>query len=203
MSQTFDRVRAEMEKEEQEKVKENFEKDVAEFTAATKRLIKRKVEPMSAESQQKVIALLKQYTTEMFGLDEARSKSRIGVNVTNIKGKNDKESLVMSVEMASKNRVRTMKRGKGRGGGGKKTQLTTITAVLEQSTADGMNQQVTITKGLAGGVSISGVSIQKTEKSATTTSDAKGKSSPESAQSGSSTASIDSKQVCKGKENLF
>lgn len=90
MSLTFDRFRAEMEQTSQDDdaTTPNYDKDVIDLAEATKRLIKRKVDPKIADSQQKVMGLLKQCTSEMFNSKSCRPKSSVDVNVTNVKGTN-------------------------------------------------------------------------------------------------------------------
>lgn len=172
MSLTFDRFRAEMEQKtpETDITTDGYEKDVIDLAEETKRLIERKVEPLNAENQQTFMGLLKRCTSEMFGLHSNKRPQSVDVNVTNIKSRNDKEAVIVSVEMSSKhgpkNQSRAIKRAKRPSKGkGNKAKMT-ITAVLEQSTPSGINQQVTITKGKSGSVSISGVSIQQNDQTA-------------------------------------
>lgn len=204
MSLTFDRFRAEMEQKNQDPdaTPEVYDEDVFDLAEAARRMIKRKVEPMNAESQQNVMGLLKQCASDMFGSnDGTRSKSVIDVNVTNVKGNNKKEALILSVEMTSKsgsmNQLRGNKRPKRQVKmQGNKTKMT-ITAVLEQSTSTGTNQQVTITKGKSGSVSISGVSIQQSKNETNETkSDT---SSGETAEESLTTSDGSSNKNAKGK----
>lgn len=171
MSFTFDHFRAEMEQKSQnaDVTTDSYEKDVIDLAEETKRLIKRKVEPLNTENQQTFMSLLKRCTSEMFGLNRNKRSQSVDVNVTNIKGHHDNEAVIVSVEMSSKhgptNQSRAIKRAKrpSKAHNGNKAKMT-ITAVLEQSTPSGMNQQVTITKGKSGSVSISGVSIQQNDQ---------------------------------------
>lgn len=158
------------EESETENLNENYEKELADFTEAAKKLIKEKVVPKEMQNKQRIIGLLQRYASDMFGgKDSSGKKSVIDVNVTNIKNdKNDDESsYIVSVEMSSKNascsKAGPTKRARRAAKKcAKKTQMT-ITAVLEES-ADGTSQQLTITKDKSGSVSISGVSIQRKDK---------------------------------------
>lgn len=153
-----------------ENLNENYEKELAEFTEAAKKLIKEKVISKEMQNKQRIIGLLQRYASDMFGgKDGSGKKSVIDVNVTNIKNdKNDDESsYIVSVEMSSK-KASCSKSGPTKRARraakkcAKKTQMT-ITAVIEES-ADGTSQQLTITKDKSGSLSISGVSIQKKDK---------------------------------------
>lgn len=197
MSLTFDRFRAEMEQKNQDPdaTPENYDNDVIDLAEAAKRMIKRKVEPMNAESQQKVMGLLKQCTSDMFSsTGGARPKSVIDVNVTNVKGNKKKEALILSLEMTSKSELKYKRPKRPVKGQGSKTKMT-ITAVLEQSTTTGMNQQVTITKGKSGSVSISGVSIQQTknESNETKSDTSSGETSEESLTTSDGSSNKDTK----------
>ncbi|XP_055302404.1 uncharacterized protein LOC129568481 [Sitodiplosis mosellana] len=178
LGQTFDRFHAnfEMDKDQggNETLNENYEKELAEFTEAAKKLIKEKMVPKEMQNskkmknKQQIIDLLQRCTSDVFGKDGG-GKPVIDVNVTNIKNDNndDESSLVVSVEMSSKSASCT-KTGptklsrRAAKKCAKKSQMT-ITAVLEQSPA-GMSQQVTITKDKSGSLSISGVSMKKSDK---------------------------------------
>lgn len=155
---------------ETENLNENYEKELADFTEAAKKLIKEKVVPKEMENKQRIIGLLQRYASDMFGgKDGIGKKSVIDVNVTNIKNdkNHDESSYIVSVEMSSKNascsKTGTTKRARRAAKKcAKKTQMT-ITAVLEES-ANGTSKQLTITKDKSGSLSISGVSIQKKDK---------------------------------------
>lgn len=151
MSLTFDRFRAEMEQQnpDTDQTSDDYDQEVIDLAEATERMVKRKVNPMSAESQQKVMGLLKKCTSDVFNCS------------------NDKEALIVSLEMSSnspsKNQSRLTAHTKRLAAGqGNKTQMT-ITAVIEQSTANDMHQQMKVTKEKVSSVSNGGVSAQQNE----------------------------------------
>lgn len=155
--------------ENNENIIENYEKELAEFTEAAKKLIKEKVKPKEMQNKQRIIDLLQLCASDAFGEESSGRKPVIDVNVANIKNdsNDDESSLIVSVEMSSKNascpKSGSTKRSRRAAKKCAKKSQMTITAVLEQSAA-GMSQQVTITKDKSGSFSISGVSIQKNDK---------------------------------------
>lgn len=176
LGQTFDRFRTKFEsdknQEDSDKLTENYEKELAEFTEAAKKLIKDKEMPKEMQNKQRIVDLLQRCASDVFGKDGNGKKPIIDVNVTNIKNDNnhDESSLIVSVEMSSKDALckksgqtkRSKQSKRAAKKGAKKSQMT-ITAVLEQSPA-GLSQQLTITKNKSGSLSISGVSIKTSDK---------------------------------------
>lgn len=156
----------------QAKAKKPEGKSLAEFIEASKKLITAVTDPTSAKTDKReIIDLMQQlYASDVFETGGKDSSGDGGVNVGSRAV--EEESLIVSIEMTSSNsgsgaknkqigQSKAMKRAIKRG---KKTKMTITTLVERQSSTDGVNQQVTITKNKSGTVSISGISIQTKEK---------------------------------------